>query len=139
MSEAINSQKKNKEVNSFVDIREDVMADEFRNQQVKAHIEAERVQLEEDPAMLLVKGKYGENKQYIKSLSHAIVTVISKFGYASLKCVGASSVNNAVKAFTIASGEAKVHGLDLVLSSGFQNAMFADVEKTAIVFKIFDR
>lgn len=92
-----------------------------------------------DPAMLLVKGKSGENKQYIKSLSHAIVTVMAKYGYACLKCVGASSVNNAVKSFTIASGEAKTHGLNLVLSAGFQNAMFDDVEKTSMVLKIFDR
>lgn len=92
-----------------------------------------------DPALLLVKGKNGENKQYVKSLAHAIVTVISKYGYASLKCVGAASVNNAIKSFTIAAGEAKVHGLNLVLSSGFQNAMFDDVEKTAIVIKVFDR
>lgn len=92
-----------------------------------------------DPALLLVKGKSGENKQYVKSLAHAIVIVISKYGYASLKCVGASSVNNAVKSYTIASGEAKTHGLDLVMTSGFQNAMFDDVEKTAMVFKVFDR
>lgn len=92
-----------------------------------------------DPALLLVKGKNGENKQYIKTLAHAVVTVIAKYGYANLKCVGASSVNNAIKSFTIASGEAKTHGLNLVLSAGFQNAMFDDVEKTAMVFKIFDR
>jgi stage V sporulation protein SpoVS len=92
-----------------------------------------------DPALLLVKGKNGENKQYIKSLAHAIMTVIEKYGYASLKCVGASSVNNAIKSFTIAAGEAKTHGLNIVLSAGFQNAMFDDVEKTAMVLKIFDR
>lgn len=93
----------------------------------------------EDPAQLKVRGRNGENKPYIKSLAHAIVTVLGKHGYASLKCVGASSVNNAIKSFTIAAGEAKTHGLNLVLSSGFQNAMFDDVEKTAMVFKIFDR
>ena len=92
-----------------------------------------------DPALLLVRGKNGENKQYIKSLSHAIMTVIGKHGYASLKCVGAASVNNAVKSFAIAAVEAKTHGLNLVLTAGFQNAMFDDVEKTAMVFKIFDR
>ena len=93
----------------------------------------------EDPAQLKVRGRNGENKPYIKSLAHAIVTVLAKHGYASLKCVGASSVNNAIKSFTIAAGEAKTHGLNLVLSAGFQNAMFDDVEKTAMVFKIFDR
>lgn len=93
----------------------------------------------EDPALLLVKGKSGHNKKYIKQLSNAILTVISKYGYASLKCVGASSVNNAIKGYTISAGEAKVHGLNLVMSSGFQNAKFDEVEKTAMVLKIFDR
>src|SRR5665213_1278813 len=92
-----------------------------------------------DPALLLVKGKNGENKQYIKSLAHAVIIVIGKYGYANLKCVGASAVNNAVKAITISSGEAKTRGLNLVVSSGFQNALFDDVEKTAILFKVFDR
>jgi stage V sporulation protein SpoVS len=92
-----------------------------------------------DPALLLVKGKFGENKIYIKSLAHAIVTVVTRYGYASLKCVGASSVNNAVKAFTIASGNAKTRGVNLVAECGFQNADFDGVEKTAIVFKVFDR
>lgn len=92
-----------------------------------------------DPALLLVKGKNGENKQYIKSLSHAIVTVVSKYGYANLKCVGASAVNNAMKAFTIAGGEAKTHGVNLVVSSGFQSATFDEVEKTALMLKVFDR
>ncbi len=105
----------------------------------KALTETINATKEFDPALLLVKGKFGENKQYIKSLAHAVVTVIGKYGYANLKCVGASSVNNAIKSFTIASGEAKMHGLNLVLSAGFQNAMFDDVEKTAMVFKVFDR
>lgn len=92
-----------------------------------------------DPALLLVKGKNGENKQYIKSLAHAVITVLGKYGYANLKCVGASAVNNAVKAVTISSGDAKTKGIDLVFSSGFQNAIFDDVEKTAIMIKVFDR
>jgi stage V sporulation protein SpoVS len=92
-----------------------------------------------DPALLLVKGKNGENKQYIKSLAHAVVTVVGKYGYANLKCVGASAVNNAMKAFTIASGDAKTHGLNLVVSSGFQSATFDEVEKTAMMLKVFDR
>jgi stage V sporulation protein SpoVS len=93
----------------------------------------------EDPALLKVRGQNGENKQYIKQLAHAIIIVMSKYGYANLRCVGASAVNNAVKAFTVASGEAKIRGLDLVLNSGFQSAMFDGVEKTAILFKVFNR
>lgn len=109
------------------------MSDETQSQPVEDNAPVS------DPALLLVKGKNGENKQYIKQLAHAVITVIGKYGYANMKCVGASAVNNAIKSFTIASGEAKTRGLNLVLSAGFQNAMFDDVEKTAMLFKVFDR
>src|SRR4051812_46841004 len=87
---------------------------------------------EHDPALLLVRGKNGENKQYVKSLSHAVVTVITKHGYANLKCVGASAINNAMKAITIASGEAKKKGVNLVVSPSFQEAHFDGLDKTAM-------
>jgi stage V sporulation protein SpoVS len=96
-------------------------------------------QSENDPALLLVKGKNGENKQYIKSLSHAVVTVITKYGYANLKCVGASSINNAMKAITVASGEAKKKGVNLVVSPSFQEAQFDGMDKTAMVLAVFNR
>lgn len=93
----------------------------------------------DDPALLLVKGKNGENKPYIKSLSHAIVTVITKYGYANLKCVGASAVNNGMKAITIASGEAKKRGVNLVVSPSFTDAVFNDIEKTGMMLTVFNR
>jgi stage V sporulation protein SpoVS len=92
-----------------------------------------------DSTVLLVRGKNGENKEYIKTLSHAIMTVLSKHGEVSLRSIGASSVNNAVKAITIALGEAKKRNVDLVMTSGFQTAVFDDIQKTAIVFKVFTR
>ena len=92
-----------------------------------------------DPAMLLVKGKSGENKQYIKTLAHAVVIVVTKYGYANLKCVGASSINNGIKAIAIASGEAKTRGVNLVVSPSFGEAMFDDIEKTAMMLAVFNR
>jgi stage V sporulation protein S len=96
-------------------------------------------QPEQDPALLLVKGKNGEDKQYIKSLSHAIITVLTKHGYANLKCVGASAINNAMKAITVASGEAKKKGVNLVVSPSFQEAIFDGIEKTAMMLAVFNR
>lgn len=92
-----------------------------------------------DPALLLVKGKNGENKQYIKSLAHAVITVVAKYGYANLKCVGASAINNAMKSITIASGVAKTRGINLVVSPSFQEAIFDNVEKTAMTLNVFNR
>ena len=96
-----------------------------------------------DPSLLLIKGKNGENKQYIKTLGHAVLTVVAKYGYANLKCVGASAINNAMKAIVIASGEAKKRGVNLVISPSFQEANFEIdgvlVEKTAMMLSVFDR
>jgi stage V sporulation protein S len=94
---------------------------------------------ENDPALLLVRGKNGENKEYIKSLAHAVVTVITKYGYANLKCVGASAINNAMKSITIASGEAKKKGVNLVVSPSFQEATFDGMDKTAMMLAVFNR
>lgn len=103
----------------------------------------EEVKIEEvraiDPSLLLVKGKSGENKQYIKNLSHAIITVVTKHGYATLKCVGAAAINNAIKSITIASGEAKIKGVNLVVSPSFGEASFDNVEKTAIMLSVYNR
>lgn len=101
--------------------------------------EIKKEEITEDPALLRVLGKNGENKQYIKGLAHAVVTVITKYGYANLKCVGASAVNNAMKAITIASGEAKTRGVNLVVSPAFQEAIFDQIEKTAIMLAVFNR
>jgi stage V sporulation protein SpoVS len=94
------------------------------------------VPAEVDPGLLLVKGRNGENKQYIKSLSRAVVTVVTKYGYANLKCVGASAINNGLKAITIASGEATQRGVDLWVKPSFQEAMFDNVEKSAMMLHV---
>lgn len=91
---------------------------------------------EVDPGLLLVRGKNGENKQYIKQLANAVVIVVGKYGYANLKCVGASAINNALKAVTIASGEATKRGVDLWIKPSFQEAIFDAVEKTAMMVHV---
>lgn len=78
-------------------------------------------------------------KQYIKKLSHAILTVVSKHGSAKLKTVGASSMSNAVKAAIVARGEGYKKGIYLVIEPSFDNAMFGENEKTAIVLKVIER
>lgn len=92
-----------------------------------------------DPSLLLVKGKKGENKIYIKSLAHAITTVVDRYGYALLKCVGASSVNNAMKSFTIASDEEEAkNGNRFCIKAVFENADFDGTIKTAMVLKVLN-
>ena len=78
-------------------------------------------------------------KQYVKKLSSAIITVVSKHGSAKLKAVGASSISNALKSIIVAKGEASKKGIDLVIEPSFDNAEFDGNIKTAIVMKVLAR
>jgi len=101
-----------------------------------------------DPTVLKIRGESGfgdsdeerdaSRKEYVKRLSNAILTVVSKHGTAKLKAVGAPSISNAVKAAIIARGEGMKKGLDLVIEPSFDNAMFDGNQKTAIVLKVID-
>ena len=93
----------------------------------------------EDPKLLLIKGNLTKekSKDYVKKVANAINKVISKHETAILRCVGAASVNNAVKATIIASGEAKKRGDDLAIVPSFHNVNFDGVgEKTSIVLEV---
>ena len=92
-----------------------------------------------NPALLLVRGKNGSDAEYIRHLSNACLTVLQKYGFVYLKCVGAASVNNAVKAIIVASGEARKRGVNAVCVPSFQVANFDGEEKTAILFQVIDR
>jgi len=105
---------------------------------------------EDDPTILKIKGessfdgqtdeeKKQQRKTYIKRVSLAILTVISKHGHAKLRSVGAASLSNAVKSSIIAKGEGAKKGLDLVTEMSFDNADFDGSVKTAIMIKIVER
>ena len=80
------------------------------------------------------KGDKSSDKDYIKQLSNAVKKVNHKHGSAVLRCVGAASVNNAVKAIIIALSDDRVGDFTLVPS--FAIADFEGQEKTAIAFEI---
>ena len=93
----------------------------------------------EDPKLLLVKGNLSKEdaKLYVKKVANAITKVIEKHTVAVLRCVGAASVNNAVKATIIASGGVKEQGVKLHLTPSFHNVKFDGVgEKTSVVMEV---
>jgi len=96
----------------------------------------------DDPTLLLIKGSIqdrDEAKKYVKRTANAIFQVVQKHNIAHLRCVGAASLNNAIKGLIIASGDAKTKGMDLVASPSFQTVTFGESgEKTSIVLKVFD-
>jgi stage V sporulation protein SpoVS len=92
-----------------------------------------------DETLLLVKGSSGdkgEDREYVKKLANAILQVFSKHGEAKLRCVGAASLNNAVKACIVASGEAEKKGEGLVIDPSFTTVKFCGEEKTGIILQV---
>lgn len=94
---------------------------------------------QQDETLLLVSGSKGSkesDKEYVKKLSNAILQVYSKHNSAKLRCVGAASLNNAIKAFIIAKGEAQKKGENFLLDPSFTTVSFKGEEKTGVVFEV---
>ena len=91
----------------------------------------------DDKTLLLVRGNLGDKeatKKYIKSLSSAIFTVMEKHDSAKLRCVGAGSLSNAVKALAVASGEFSKRGKTIAMLPYFQTVIFDEInERRALV------
>jgi len=95
-----------------------------------------------DPTLLAVRGQYenkDEAKVYIKGLAKAISVVFQKHQTVKLRCIGAASLNNAIKAHIIASGEASKKGVSLALIPSFTTvSLDGDLERTAVVLEVID-
>lgn len=92
-----------------------------------------------DETLLLVRGSLGDkgkDKDYVKKLSNAILQVFYKHELVKLRCVGAASLNNAMKAIIIAKGEAQKTGDALRIDPSFTNVEFNGEEKTGIVLEL---
>ena len=92
-----------------------------------------------DESLLLVsgsKGDKGNNKEYVKKLANAILQVFAKHSKAKLRCVGAASLNNAIKAFIIAKDEASKREEIFVLDPSFTTVDFNGDIKTGIVLDV---
>lgn len=94
----------------------------------------------DDPTLLLIKGNIDDRedcKKYIKRTANAIFQVVSKHEVAHLRCVGAASLNNAVKALIISIGDAKTKGINLYCVPSFQTVSFGGSgEKTSVVLEV---
>lgn len=105
---------------------------------------------ENDPKLVLVKGSFRRNgerlseqeerdlaKEHVKKVALTIVTVVQKHGEAHIRCVGAASISNAIKAAAIALGEAAKKDVHLALIPSFQSVTFdSSGDKTAIALKV---
>lgn len=92
-----------------------------------------------DKSLLLVsgsKGDKGNNKEYVKKLANAITQVFSKHSKVKMRCVGAASLNNAIKSFIIAKNEAAQREEFFVLDASFTTVDFNGDFKTGIVLEV---
>ena len=92
-----------------------------------------------DETLLLVSGSKGskeEDKKYVKKLANAILQVFSKHKSAKLRCVGAAALNNAIKSFIVAQGEAQKKGDKIFIDPSFTTVSFKGDEKTGIVLEV---
>ena len=95
--------------------------------------------LKREDAVLKVSGSKGNreaDKEYVKKLANAIQSCFANQGVALLRYVGAAGGNNALKAATIAKGEASKNGLTLMIDPSFTTVKFGEDEKTGMILEI---
>jgi stage V sporulation protein S len=73
------------------------------------------------------------------AVAGAIAGVMREHGYAEVQAIGASAINQAVKAATIARGYLEQDGIDLVLVPSFTEVDIEGNERTAVRFAVFQR
>jgi stage V sporulation protein S len=73
------------------------------------------------------------------AVAGAIAGVMREHGYAEIQAIGASAVNQAIKAATIARGYLEQDGIDLVLAPSFIDVEIEGNERTAVRLAVFRR
>ncbi len=73
------------------------------------------------------------------AVAGAIAGVMRESGYAEMQAIGASAVNQAIKAITIARGYLVQDGFDLAVVPSFTEVDIEGNERTAVRFAIFKR
>ncbi len=73
------------------------------------------------------------------AVAGAIAGVMRDSGYAEMQAIGASAVNQAIKAITIARGYLVQDGFDLAIVPSFTEVDIEGNERTAVRFAVFKR
>jgi stage V sporulation protein S len=73
------------------------------------------------------------------AVAGAIAGVMREQGYAEVQAIGASAVNQAVKAIAIARGYLEQDNFDLVVAPHFTEVMIEGKERTAVRIAVYKR
>lgn len=95
-----------------------------------------------DETLLLVSGSKGskyKDKEYVKKLSNAILQVYYKHNFVKIRCVGAASLNNAIKGFIIAKDEAFRNGDAICIDPSFTTVEMQGSNRTAIILEVIEK
>jgi stage V sporulation protein S len=74
-----------------------------------------------------------------QKVANALAAIVKEQGEAELQAVGASAVNQAVKAIAIARGKVAPNGIDLYVIPAFADIVIDGEKKTAIKFIVKSR
>ena len=73
------------------------------------------------------------------AVAGAIAGVMREHGYAEIQAIGASAINQAIKAVTIARGYLEQDSMDLVVVPSFTEVDIEGNERTAVRLAVFKR
>src|SRR5215207_1083995 len=73
------------------------------------------------------------------AVAGAIAGVMREQGYAEIQAIGASAINQAVKALTIARSYLELYNMDLVIVPSFTEVLIEGNERTAVRLAVFKR
>jgi stage V sporulation protein S len=73
------------------------------------------------------------------AVAGAVAGVMREHGYAEMQAIGASAINQAIKAVTIARGYLEQDGIDLVIVPSFTEVDIEGNERTALRLSVFKR
>lgn len=73
------------------------------------------------------------------AVAGAIAGVMREEGHAEMQAIGASAVNQAIKALAIARGYLVQDGIDLAVSPSFNEVEIEGNERTAVRFTVYKR
>ena len=92
----------------------------------------------QEDSLLLISGSKGskeDDKEYAKKVATAIQSCITKYDKAKLRCVGAASENNAIKAIIIAATEL-AEETNLLIEPSFTMVEIDKKERTGMMLEV---
>ena len=100
---------------------------------------ATRAELDHEASVVKTEILKVSAKSRPSAVAGAIAGVIRESGYVEMQAIGASAVNQAVKAIAIARGYLAPGGVDIVCLPAFTDVTIGDEERTAVKLVIESR